>query len=708
MTKIDKKLDLELRNFTKTIDWETVDLTKLDVKKVHWPSLTYDDWVKLFINEGNTVFKEGHNIIDQYGKYIMTTEYRFEMMRNRHIPLAAHTSDAVIAGTDPVCKRFRKFEDEHAEWFYNPGSARVREAFDLQAKQEELLAKMQNKVDLLWCWYDSFHHVLAIGLGLLLLLLFALTLNKTVDTLRYINYLTFSLLIILYMVAPLRNFSIENNLWFNSDVLFMWFSVFAGFFVAIALLNMSDMTFIRENKDIEYTLLIFMGLLSAMLIVGSVHLIATFIAFECLAFISYVLTAFERSTKLSSRSGIRYMFIGAIGTGIFVLGIVELYAFLGTFSLNHIELLIGGWGTKNDVVYGSTTNTKEVFELPKGLHPKATICSAHLMDKDPFFYARTVQGLTGTFSNETKDVDYLVNLYSRMGVELRPYTILLFGSDELKKSTNIGKCVVWDMDHLYYSNAHPDLDNVVRNTRLLELKAPWSRFSLTEKEALEKLEYMRKYNQMVKPTPSNYPELVELHADLSQSLKQFKISLKDYKDGVRLENTNALEILGMKYVSLFEDGPLVKVNKCRNPNDFKYPEVPGTESDLSPSIREAGEQFLHSFALEHIKTYKYMDHIANHLNEGAPRFISRGYQLDFFLQAIVNKFDGEVVVEDKVNGNTYSFSDYCVGHKYTINNHKEFVHRANHLNPVILHTDYKDTYIASSKYYGRRFGDDDF
>jgi hypothetical protein len=210
-------------------------------------------------------------------------------------------------------------------------------------------------------WFEKYHHILAIIILCTLILLFALTLNKNSYTVRYINYISFASLIVLLVISPIHNINITSTLWFNDDLLYLAFYLIGGIFIALTLLNISDLSFVKENKEIEFPMLILMGFLATVLLIGSTNLISVFISLECLAFLSYVLVAFERSNKLSAQAGVRYLFLGAVPTGLFVLGIVELYSFLGTFNLDDAEKLIYGSNEMSRIHY-YITNQFENFD----------------------------------------------------------------------------------------------------------------------------------------------------------------------------------------------------------------------------------------------------------------------------------------------------------------------------------------------------------
>lgn len=202
---------------------------------------------------------------------------------------------------------------------------------------------------LVFNWWDKYHHlILIVSLGTLILL-FALTLKKNSYTIRYINYLSFVSILLLLILSPFNNINVVSNLWYNDDPLYLSFYLIGGLFIALILINISELSFIKDNKEIEFPMLIIMGFLATVILLGSTNLMGAFIALECLAFLSYVLVAFERSNRLSSQSGVRYLFLGAVPTGIFVLGTLELYSFLGTFNMEDAEKLFYGLIETNDL-----------------------------------------------------------------------------------------------------------------------------------------------------------------------------------------------------------------------------------------------------------------------------------------------------------------------------------------------------------------------
>jgi|GEM_PF-5376006 NADH:ubiquinone oxidoreductase subunit 2 (subunit N) len=85
-------------------------------------------------------------------------------------------------------------------------------------------------------------------------------------------------------------------------------------------------------------------------------LIEIFIALECLSFCSYILISLERSKKLSSISGIRYLIISALPSALLILGIIFLYKQNVSFNLTFIELT-----NTNDFMLGEDIINKSLI-----------------------------------------------------------------------------------------------------------------------------------------------------------------------------------------------------------------------------------------------------------------------------------------------------------------------------------------------------------
>ncbi len=126
---------------------------------------------------------------------------------------------------------------------------------------------------------------------------------------------------------------------FRGSQFFILSSFFCLFFLMLLFVGFSDQQFLNQNKNFEFIWLLWLFVISGLLLLMTdFNLIEVFIALECLSFCSYILISLERSKKLSSISGIRYLIISALPSALLILGIIFLYKQNVSFDLTFIEL----------------------------------------------------------------------------------------------------------------------------------------------------------------------------------------------------------------------------------------------------------------------------------------------------------------------------------------------------------------------------------
>ena len=97
----------------------------------------------------------------------------------------------------------------------------------------------------------------------------------------------------------------------------------------------------------EFSLLVWFIYFSAICLISTTDFISIIILLECIAFSSYVLVAFERKNKFSIISGLKYLILASIPSGLFILGIGFLYQLFGTFSQINIQLILNSVFTES-------------------------------------------------------------------------------------------------------------------------------------------------------------------------------------------------------------------------------------------------------------------------------------------------------------------------------------------------------------------------
>lgn len=118
------------------------------------------------------------------------------------------------------------------------------------------------------------------------------------------------------------------------------FYAVASITTVVFLFGISDKLYSTENNKIEFLLLTLFIFLSSLLLLSFSDFICTLILLECITFSSYVLVGFERKNKFSSSSGIKYLILGSIPGGFFVLGVTLLYKTYGSFMFGNLDLCL--------------------------------------------------------------------------------------------------------------------------------------------------------------------------------------------------------------------------------------------------------------------------------------------------------------------------------------------------------------------------------
>jgi len=101
-------------------------------------------------------------------------------------------------------------------------------------------------------------------------------------------------------------------------------------------------TLIISKLDEETTTLILLGITGLIVLTGTSSLIIIYLGLELIGLTFYILASRERKGVKSTEAGIKYFILGALSSGILLLGISLAYATTGTTSL---ELVTGASAT---------------------------------------------------------------------------------------------------------------------------------------------------------------------------------------------------------------------------------------------------------------------------------------------------------------------------------------------------------------------------
>lgn len=139
----------------------------------------------------------------------------------------------------------------------------------------------------------------------------------------------------------LNNWSEENLVYyFFNEVTFNSFTIvliiILLFFISFLFLGFVDKFFINENKNFEFSWLLWLFLMASIFLFFSKTFIQIFICLECISFCSYILISLERYRKLSAISGVRYLVISAIPSVFLILGLIFMYKDFTSFDVDII------------------------------------------------------------------------------------------------------------------------------------------------------------------------------------------------------------------------------------------------------------------------------------------------------------------------------------------------------------------------------------
>lgn len=108
----------------------------------------------------------------------------------------------------------------------------------------------------------------------------------------------------------------------------------------IALLFMSyDYVKNEDVKSYEFTILILLSVVGMILLISSYDLLSIYLAIELQSLSFYILAAFKRNTITSTEAGLKYFILGALSSGILLLGIAIVYGLTGTTNFEMFQNL---------------------------------------------------------------------------------------------------------------------------------------------------------------------------------------------------------------------------------------------------------------------------------------------------------------------------------------------------------------------------------
>jgi len=95
--------------------------------------------------------------------------------------------------------------------------------------------------------------------------------------------------------------------------------------------------FLLSKLDTETILLMYLGIIGLVILGVAEELIIIYLSVELVSLSFYVLAGRERKGMKSTEAGIKYFILGALSSGIFLMGITIVYAQTGTTDIELID-----------------------------------------------------------------------------------------------------------------------------------------------------------------------------------------------------------------------------------------------------------------------------------------------------------------------------------------------------------------------------------
>lgn len=166
--------------------------------------------------------------------------------------------------------------------------------------------------------------------------------NKLI-LIKTINW--FSIQILVFVIILIINNPVNNIIIFNDLLIIDDFSNIVKIIVTISTICCLLLSFeyIKDEKlyAFEYSIMLLLAFLGIFLITSSYNLISLYLAIELQSLALYVMAAFKRNTKFSTEAGLKYFILGALASGLLLIGCSLMYGFTGATSFNDFAKLFG-------------------------------------------------------------------------------------------------------------------------------------------------------------------------------------------------------------------------------------------------------------------------------------------------------------------------------------------------------------------------------
>lgn len=138
---------------------------------------------------------------------------------------------------------------------------------------------------------------------------------------------------------------LHKTLLHNEAIIF--FKSFILIFSILCIFISFDYLKNEKINTFEYQILILISVLGSLLIISANDFLLLYLAIEIASLSLYILTAYKKTSSLSTEAGIKYIILGSFSSGLFLFGTSLIYGFTGTINFNDLIMLF----FNNDQIY---------------------------------------------------------------------------------------------------------------------------------------------------------------------------------------------------------------------------------------------------------------------------------------------------------------------------------------------------------------------
>nr|QXT43900.1 NADH dehydrogenase subunit 2 [Craspedacusta sowerbii]CUS58530.1 TPA: NADH dehydrogenase subunit 2 [Craspedacusta sowerbii] len=153
---------------------------------------------------------------------------------------------------------------------------------------------------------------------------------------------------LLLLIGGLMHMSLVGDSSWHSEI---WaFDHWRQFVKGLLLFSSLGVWYLTDRKEINTFLLLFFTILASLTLISCDHLLMIYLSLELQTFCLFILISKNRGSMLSTEAGLKYFILGAISSGIFLLGVCLHYGMNLGFNLT--DFVWTGDSLFSDVING--------------------------------------------------------------------------------------------------------------------------------------------------------------------------------------------------------------------------------------------------------------------------------------------------------------------------------------------------------------------